>query len=192
MPLTRAVQYVNYATTALTNSIISTDLTIEVDDPSVLPVIGPGEHFYIVLKPEGINLIREILRATDVTGSIVTVDRGVDDTIPLDFNAEAPVQLWFVKIILDDIREDINSCLDSVETDIDSTTGIIGSNTTEISRLEGQSDINAEAAALNTVAITGLSEDITDLRFQDMTDVTVAGSAAFLLLRALGLVVLIQ
>ena len=185
MPLTRAVQYDNYASTVLAADVLVAQTTIEVADPSVLPSLGAGEWFYLVLRtPEA--FVREIVRVTGVTGAILTVDRGVDDTTALDFDSGDPVEVWFVKIILDDIRADFNSGIASIEADIDATDVIIADNQIKIGEIETQSGINARAADLNTNSITDLGEDITDLIFSDMTDVTLAGSAAFVAAQGVG------
>ncbi len=84
------VLFANNATTALTSGITAIATAITVDDPSVFPAITSPDITYLTMI-QGSNL--EVIKVTDITGSVLTVVRAQDNTAGFAFSAGSAIEL---------------------------------------------------------------------------------------------------
>ena len=96
----RAIISCNNATTTLATAVAAIDTTISVADASAFPdVSGVSDYAYITLAA-GVTI--EIIKVTDITGNVLTCDRGQDDTTASDFSLGDRCGLRITAGLLDD------------------------------------------------------------------------------------------
>lgn len=80
-----AIKFANNATTTLASGIISSDTTITVAGSSggLFPAAGSGDYFYATLVNSANDI--EIVKVTARSGDVMTVVRGQDGTVALDW-----------------------------------------------------------------------------------------------------------
>jgi len=80
-----AIKFANNATTTLASGIVSSDTTITVAGSSggLFPSAGSGDYFYATLVNSANDI--EIVKVTARSGDVMTVVRGQDGTIALDW-----------------------------------------------------------------------------------------------------------
>jgi hypothetical protein len=81
-----AVKYTNNAEAIVAGNLTSTDTSITVDDASKFPTLAAGDLVYLTLSNIS-NTVHEIVICTDITGNVLTVTRGQDNTTALDWTA---------------------------------------------------------------------------------------------------------
>lgn len=94
------------------NSFTTLDVTIDADDTEIvvaegtganLPVLGAGEYFYATLS--SITGDMEIVKVTAVTGDVLTVVRGQENTTGKAFLAGSMIENRFTAQTLRDIAD---------------------------------------------------------------------------------------
>lgn len=85
----------NYLTN-LTNTISSGATTITVDDASGLPDLPDVNSFTYITLISKTDSSQEILKVTDITGNVLTVERAQDGTVGLPFDAGDEVRNFYV------------------------------------------------------------------------------------------------
>ena len=83
-----ALKLKNNAVTTLSLAMSATDLQIKVSDPSVFPTLDADDYFYATIVNKDDDTIYEIVKVTDITSDTLTMDRGVEGTTALSWNAD--------------------------------------------------------------------------------------------------------
>ena len=156
-----AIKFANNAATTLASGITSSTTSISVQNGSVFPTLGTGDHTYLTFDNK--NGTREIVKLTAVSGNTLTVVRGQDGTTATSFNAADSVELRLTAALLDDASSITLS--DGSSTDVYKTsntltfTGGTGVTTTvsndEVTFAIGQSVGTADSVTFDDVTVTG-------------------------------------
>lgn len=81
----------NDAATTLAVALSSSDLTMTVADGSVFPTLSPGQWFNATIQSQ--SNLKEIVKVTSVSGNVLTMTRGQENTIPIPFQIGARVEI---------------------------------------------------------------------------------------------------
>lgn len=156
-----AIKFANNAATTLASGITNSATSISVQDGSVFPSLGAGDHTYLTFDNK--NGTREIVKLTAISGNTLTVVRGQDGTAATSFNAADSVELRLTAALLDDASSITLS--DGSSTDVYKTsntltfTGGTGVTTTvsndEVTFAIGQSVGTADSVTFDDVTVTG-------------------------------------
>ncbi|MEA2037049.1 MAG: hypothetical protein U9O94_06045 [Nanoarchaeota archaeon] len=84
------VKFSNNAATFIIGNITDTDTSITVDNVSGFPALTAVDYFYATLQEDSFH---EIIKVTDVTGDVLTCERGVDGTAALAFTSGSALEI---------------------------------------------------------------------------------------------------
>lgn len=99
-----AIKFANNAQTTLASGITASDTTLSVNDASDFPTLASGDHCYLTLEDLSGNV--EIVKATAISGSSITVARGQDGTTAQAFSQDDFVQLRLTAAGLNELSTD--------------------------------------------------------------------------------------
>lgn len=86
------IEITNQAWAQLAANVLEEDTTISVVDAYLFPDISAvGDYFYGTLV--NLSNIIEIVKVTDITGNVLTVERGAEGTTPIAFSIESRIEL---------------------------------------------------------------------------------------------------
>lgn len=145
-----AIKFANNATTTLASGIVSTDTTITVAGSSggLFPSAGSEDYFYATLVNSANDI--EIVKVTARSGDVMTVLRGQDGTVALDWIGGDRFELRLTARALVDIALGVNI------TDLDGV---------EIGQADPQNadflDVNAQSIQVASLNISGTSSAVT-------------------------------
>lgn len=97
-------QYANKGSASVAVQVFPTDLTIELDDVSTLPVITGNQYFYLVLELIDLSVF-EVVKVTDVTGTTLTVQRAQGGTTAEAFPVGSRAENRVTKSTLDEFLQ---------------------------------------------------------------------------------------
>jgi len=101
--------YTEAIETTLTLPILTTTASsMTVADVSQMPTLTAGDWFYLTLYNNDVGTY-ETVRITDITGLVLTIERGIDGTIPQTFTVSATaITAWVTGILWEDLRDESN------------------------------------------------------------------------------------
>lgn len=111
-----AIKFANNATTTIASGIVSTDTSITVVGSSggLFPSAGGADYFYATLNNAANDI--EIVKVTARSGDVMTVLRGQDGTVALDWIGGDKFELRLTAKAVSDVSEGVNiTDLDGVD-----------------------------------------------------------------------------
>ncbi len=149
------VVYSNNASTSLSSGITNSDTSITVGSVSSFPVLSGGDYYYATLA-NVTNTKIEIIKVTNVVGSVLTVLRGQDGTTAVSFDANDNVQLRVTSATLEA----------ATKTDVDITGGAIASSIVDSAGAVMESDSSTASMSFVLDEDTMVSNSATKLPTQ--------------------------
>lgn len=149
------VVYSNNASTSLSSGITNSDTSITVGSVSSFPVLSGGDYYYATLA-NVTNTKIEIIKVTNVVGSVLTVLRGQDGTTAVAFDANDNVQLRVTSATLEA----------ATKTDVDITGGVIASSIVDSAGAVMESDSSTASMSFVVDEDTMASNSATKLPTQ--------------------------
>lgn len=108
------IKYSNNARTTLTSAVLDTDTSISVADASVFPALGVDDTMYLTLSDPA-NTVTEIVLCTAISGNVLTVQRGYDNTVTRGWSADDVVSSRLTAGMLDTLLGDKISTFEEVQ-----------------------------------------------------------------------------
>jgi len=115
--VTENVLMANYISTTLNGAILAGDLAMTLTSVTGLPTIttANGKHTYLELQQVATPANREIVKVTDITGSVLTIVRAQDGTSALGFADGDRVRMTITRILEEDFRNELKDVIDYVD-----------------------------------------------------------------------------
>jgi hypothetical protein len=111
------LKFGNYVSTTLNGAILAGDGAMTVTSTVNMPAVttANGQYFYLELQQVASPANREIVKVTNVTGSILTITRAQDGTSALGFADGDRVRANINVALLDDLRDELKAPIDFVD-----------------------------------------------------------------------------
>ena len=87
-----AIVLKNNATTTISNDILASDTSITVPDGSIFSAVASPDWFWCTIIDAVDETVLEIVKVTDITGNVLTVERGSEGTTALPFSADSIIE----------------------------------------------------------------------------------------------------
>ena len=168
-------QFANNADTQLSAAIDAVQTSLVVLDTSEFPPgISPANPIWVTLQSEDLATI-EITLCTDITGNVLTVQRGQDGTTPSPFLIGAYVEARLVRAVFTELQSDIAGKAPVVHTHV--LADVTDSGTA------AAVDVPAAGDAAAGEAVLGSDSRLADARTptahtHTLADITDSGTAA--------------
>jgi len=172
-------KYVNFYRTSIAAEVDPFDIQIEVVSTEGLPDVSGSEYFYLTLNAIFTEIDAEIVKVTNVVGTLLTVERGQGDTTAQAWAEGDRVNGNFVAVILDDLQDDWDLAETGLRELIDQNNSDNTVQTGAISVLTIQVGENTALADSNAADIIVEEGRIDDLELIGLSDITPEGAAAF-------------
>jgi hypothetical protein len=169
----------NNVTVFLNQSVTSIETELTLDDVSALPIIGGGNTFKLTFfrLTDGVESHWEVMEVTDVTGSVITVNRGQEGTTAREWVAGSIAQMRVTSGTLEVLRDNNAAALSAATTAGSNATTAVN---TANSALAAATDASADAnTALDAAEDAQFDVDVLQAAFSDFqSDLAAAGGSA--------------
>jgi hypothetical protein len=97
------IKVANNVASLITNSLIPATITIQITPGtgSSFPALGVGDYFYATLISAGGAI--EVVKVTAISGDVLTVLRGQDNTVALSFSAGSRIEMRINAALFNDV-----------------------------------------------------------------------------------------
>lgn len=114
MPVISNAKHANFFRAHLKGTVLIADTLIDVTDVSGLPTLVDSDDFFDLVIHRLNDNAKEIVRVTDVTGTVLTVTRAVQSTTALALEHGDRIELWATSGLLQDLYDEIVDQVDNI------------------------------------------------------------------------------